>query len=49
VPSASSIDLRQDLSFIAEYDGEPAGLSLVLPDMNQVLKKAGGRLFPWVC
>jgi hypothetical protein len=36
----------RDLSFIAEYDGEPAGLSLVLPDMNQALKKAGGRLFP---
>jgi len=36
----------RDLSFIAEYDGEPAGISLVLPDMNQVLKKAGGRLFP---
>jgi GNAT superfamily N-acetyltransferase len=36
----------RDLFFIAEYDGEPAGMSLVLPDMNQVLKKAGGRLFP---
>lgn len=36
----------RDLSFIAEYDGEPAGLSLVLPDMNQAMKKAGGRLFP---
>ena len=34
------------LSFIAEYDGEPAGMSLVLPDMNQALKKAAGRLFP---
>jgi len=37
----------RDLSFIAEYDGKPAGLSLVLPDMNQALKKAGGRLFPF--
>jgi GNAT superfamily N-acetyltransferase len=36
----------RDLFFIAEYDGEPAGMSLVLPDMNQALKKAGGRLFP---
>jgi GNAT superfamily N-acetyltransferase len=36
----------RDLFFIAEYDGEPAGMSLVLPDMNQVLKKTGGRLFP---
>jgi GNAT superfamily N-acetyltransferase len=37
----------RDLFFIAEYDGEPAGMSLVLPDMNQALKKAGGRLFPF--
>ncbi|MFI5324766.1 MAG: N-acetyltransferase [Candidatus Rokuibacteriota bacterium] len=36
----------RDLFFIAEYDGEPAGLSFVLPDMNQALRKAGGRLFP---
>jgi len=36
----------RDLFFIAEYDGEPAGMSLVLPDMNQALKKADGRLFP---
>jgi GNAT superfamily N-acetyltransferase len=36
----------RDLFFIAEYDGEPAGLSLVLPDMNQALQKADGRLFP---
>ncbi len=35
-----------DLFFIAEYDGEPAGMSLVLPDMNQALKTADGRLFP---
>ena len=37
----------RDLFFIAEYDGEPAGMSLVLPDVNQALKRAGGRLFPW--
>ena len=36
----------KDLFFIAEYDGESAGMSLVLPDMNQALKKANGRLFP---
>jgi GNAT superfamily N-acetyltransferase len=36
----------KDLFFIAEYDGEPAGMSLVLPDMNQALKRVNGRLFP---
>jgi hypothetical protein len=37
----------RDLFFIAEYDGEPAGMSLVLPDMNQALKRVDGRLFPF--
>ena len=47
VSSASSrLIYDRDMFFIAEYDGEPAGMSLVLPDMNQALKKAGGRLFP---
>jgi hypothetical protein len=36
----------RDLFFIAEYAGEPAGMSLVLSDVNQALKKADGRLFP---
>jgi len=36
----------RDLFFIAEYDGDPAGMSLVLSDVNQALKKADGRLFP---
>src|SRR3972149_3542746 len=36
----------RDLFFIAEYDGEPAGMSLVLSDLNQALRRAGGRLFP---
>jgi GNAT superfamily N-acetyltransferase len=36
----------RDLFFIAEYDGDPAGMSLVLSDVNEALKKADGRLFP---
>jgi hypothetical protein len=38
--------LDPDLVLIAEVDGEPAGFSLALPDINQVLKKLNGRLFP---
>jgi len=34
------------LIFIAEMDGKPAGFSLALPDVNQVLHKINGRLFP---
>jgi len=33
--------------FIAEVDGEPAGFSLALPDLNLVLKRLNGRLFPF--
>ena len=30
----------------AERDGEPVGFALALPDVNQALKHANGRLFP---
>ncbi|PKK82239.1 MAG: N-acetyltransferase [candidate division Zixibacteria bacterium HGW-Zixibacteria-1] len=44
-------DLKQivdpDLVLIAEIDGEPVGFSMALPDMNIVLKKLNGRLFPF--
>ena len=32
---------------IVEVDGEPAGMSIGLPDYNQVLKHLNGRLFPF--
>lgn len=32
---------------IAEKDGRPVGFSLALPDLNLVLKKMNGRLFPF--
>lgn len=44
-------DLKQivdpDLVLIAEIDGEPAGFSMALPDMNIVLKRLHGHLFPF--
>lgn len=36
-----------DLVFIAEVDGTPVGFALGLPDVNQVLIKLKGRLFPF--
>lgn len=33
--------------FIAEVDGEPAGFSLALPDLNLVLKRLNGKFFPF--
>ncbi len=38
--------LDPELTFIAEYRGKPVGMSLVLPDMNQILRRIDGRLFP---
>ena len=39
--------LREEWAMIAEKeDGEVVGAALTLPDVNQVLAKMGGRLFP---
>jgi hypothetical protein len=44
-------DLKQivdpDLALFAEIDGEPAGFALAIPDINQILIKLNGRLFPF--
>jgi len=39
-----------DLLFIAEINGEPVGVSVGLPDLNQCLLHMNGRLFPcgWI-
>ncbi len=43
-------DLKQivdpELVLIAEVDGDPAGFCLAVPDINQVLIKLNGHLFP---
>ena len=36
-----------DLALIGEIDGKPAGFALALPDVNQAIRKANGRLFPF--
>ena len=38
--------IRPEYCFIAEISGEPVGFSLTLPDINPVLKKMNGRIFP---
>lgn len=35
------------LAFIGEVDGEPAGFALALPDVNQAIRHANGRLWPF--
>lgn len=40
--------LEPDLALIAEdASGEPVGFSLALPDLNQAIRHANGRLFPF--
>lgn len=39
--------VREDLILVAEYDGEPVAFMMTLPDLNEVLKPMGGRLFPF--
>jgi len=39
--------LVEDWGFITERDGEVIGAALALPDYNQVLRAAGGRLLPF--
>lgn len=36
-----------ELSFFAELDGKTVGFAFALPDINQALKRAKGRLFPF--
>jgi GNAT superfamily N-acetyltransferase len=47
---AYAIDLQlvyaRDWFMIAEVDGQTAGMAITVPDINQVLKRMGGRLLP---
>jgi len=52
--SRLATDLKQvldpHLAVVAEIDGEPVGVSVAVPDVNQVFKHLNGRLFPigWI-
>jgi GNAT superfamily N-acetyltransferase len=39
--------VREELVMIAEYDGEPVAFMMTWPDMNEVIKPMGGKLFPF--
>lgn len=36
-----------NLVFIAEKEGEPLGVSIAIPDLNQPLRHMGGQMFPF--
>lgn len=39
--------VRPELNMIAELDGRPVAFMVVLPDLNEVLKRVKGKLFPF--
>ena len=39
--------IRPELNMIAEVEGRPVAFMMVLPDINGVLKRSGGKLFPF--
>lgn len=39
--------VREDLIMVAEYEGEPVAFMMTLPDLNEVIRPMGGKLFPF--
>jgi GNAT superfamily N-acetyltransferase len=46
-----ALDLKKivvpDLVLMAEVDGKPAGVSITIPNINEILHRMNGRLFPF--
>lgn len=39
--------VNPDLALFLEYEGKPVGVCIAIPDLNQVLARFNGRLFPF--
>ncbi|MCA0910582.1 N-acetyltransferase [Qipengyuania gaetbuli] len=39
--------IKPELNMLAELDGRPVAFMVVLPDINEVLSRTGGKLFPF--
>ncbi|MET0595431.1 MAG: hypothetical protein ABW133_22220 [Polyangiaceae bacterium] len=44
--SDMSLVLDPDMAFIAEVDGKPGGMCIVVPNLNEVIADLDGKLFP---
>lgn len=44
--AAMGMIIRPEITAIAEYEGEAAGMMVALPNINEVIKDLDGRLFP---
>ena len=45
--SDMSLVLDPDMAFIAEVEGNAAGMCIVVPNLNEVIADLGGKLFPF--
>ncbi|MCC7538727.1 MAG: hypothetical protein IT379_21050 [Deltaproteobacteria bacterium] len=45
-----SLVLDPDIAFVAEVDGKPAGMCIMVPNINEAIRDLGGRLLPlnWI-
>jgi hypothetical protein len=41
-----SLVLDPDMAFIAEVDGKPAGMCIIVPNLNEIIADLDGKLFP---
>jgi hypothetical protein len=39
--------INPELILFAERDGEPLGMMVAIPNMNEIVQRIGGRLWPW--
>jgi hypothetical protein len=39
--------LDPDIAFIADIDGKPAGMCIMVPNLNEAIRDLGGKLFPF--
>ena len=47
IGSLFKLFLKPEALVIAEYDGEPVGVAMMLPNLNEIIKDFKGKLFPF--
>jgi hypothetical protein len=47
VASDMSLVLDPDVAFMADIDGKPGGMCIMIPNLNEVIADLGGSLFPF--
>jgi hypothetical protein len=42
-----SLVIDKDMAFVAEVEGEPGGMVIAVPNLNEAIRDLGGKLFPF--